>query len=156
MTVPSGGITPSATAEQADRSALGAAGPRGIWRWARNAVPVAAVATVRADLGPVRLAVDASPGLLLSVNRDVSRAVLLTGVEVAVGGLPLVPYVRGDQLFDSRPLDRVDAAQLGVAAGSRWSRGDLFGVMEVRVRPDEVRVAGATFWGAGIAAGCRF
>lgn len=156
VTVPSGGITPSAVAEQADRSALGAAGPRGIWRWARNAVPIGAVAGVRADLGPVRLRLDASPGLLVSVNRDPSRAALLMGVEVAARGLSLEPYLRGDWLLLSRPLDRSEVAQQGVAVGSRWSRGDVFGLMEVRLRPDELRVAGATFWGAGIGGGFRF
>lgn len=159
VTVPSGGITASAVAEQADRAALGAAGPRGTWLWARNAAPLFARGSVTHVRGPLRLRLEAAPGLLLSVNRDASRGALVAGLEVAVVTDALAPYVRGDVALSTRALDRDDFAQTGVALGMRAELGGGFVMAELRAQPDgpaSLAADGATPWGGTIAGGMRF
>lgn len=158
VTVPGGGITESAAAEGADRAALGAAGPRGAFRWARNAVPVVGLVRASHALGPLRGTVDVEPGLLVSVNRDASRAAVVASAELALPGA-VTPYVSLSIFASTRPLDANDAAQTGAALGARWELGTAFGWAEGRMQldgPAGVTQRYATWWGGTIGAGVRF
>lgn len=159
VTVPEGGITKSAAAEQADRVALGASGPRGIWSWARNAVPLVMSARAARVFGPIRLSVDLEPGLLVSVNRDASRAALVTSVEAALVSPVVSPFVGLSMLASTRPLDRDDFAQTGLTLGVRHDLGTFFVWSEARLQldgPQGVGQPNATFFGATLGGGARF
>jgi len=156
VTVPAGGITASAAAEQADRVALAASGPLGTWRWARNAVP--AFASIRGSytLGAARLMLDLQPGVLVSVNRNTSRAALVARGELAVAMGAVAPYFALSSVVSSAPLDQGDFAQSGAAAGVRYTLGRLFGWSEARLQLDGPEGLGQRYgtpWAATLGAG---
>ncbi len=158
VTVPSGGIAASATAEQADRVALGAAGPRGTWRWARNAIPIVGLARASKGFGALRLTLELEPGLLVSVNRDSSRAAVVATAEVAVRWANVSPYAAFSCVASTRPLDGRDFAQTGAALGVRHDLGGILAWSEARLQldgPEGVAEPNATFWGATFGLGVR-
>jgi hypothetical protein len=158
VTVPGGGIAASANAEQADRIALGAAGPRGTWAWARNAAPVVGFARATATFRALRFTLEVEPGLLISVNRDASRVALLTTGEVAVRAGGVTPYVALSFVLSSRALEGDDFAQTGAALGVRQELGAFFAWSELRLQLDGPAGLGdryATFWGATLGVGAR-
>ena len=136
VTVPSGGIAVSANAEQSDRVALGAAGPRGTWLWARNAVPIVGLARASRALGALQLNLELEPGLLVSVNRDASRAALVATAEVAATWANVSPYAALSCVASTRALESRDFAQTGAAIGVRQDLGRLFAWSEGRLQLD--------------------
>ncbi len=153
VTVPSGGITSSAAAEHADRVALAAAGPRGTFAWARNALPLVARARAAVGAGPLELRVDVEPGLLVSVNRDPSRAAFVVVPEAALVGdgyearLGLATAISTSALEASRGGD---FAQSAAFLGGRYHVGALYIVGEARLLldgPQGVVEQAGTPWG---------
>jgi len=153
VTVPSGGITSSAAAEQADRVALAAAGPRGTFAWARNAVPLAARARAAVAVGPVEFRLDVEPGLLVSVNRDSSRAALVVVPEAVFVGDGYAARLGFATSLSTRVLEASgggDFAQSAAFLGGRYNVGSLYLAGEVRLLldgPQGVVTQAGTPWG---------
>ena len=158
VTVP-GGITANAAAEHADRAATAATGQRVYWLWARNAVPIVALARLEYEIEELVVRVDLEPGLLLSVNRDSSSLAVLGAFEAAMRIGSLAPGLRLTSLFTSRPRDTNDFAQTTAAAFLRWDGARVFGGAEVVTGIDEpqgLTRADQTSWGGTLNAGARF
>ena len=158
VTVP-GGITANAAAEHADRAATAATGQRVYWLWARNSVPIVALARLEYEIEELVVRVDLEPGLLLSVNRDASSVALLGAFEAAMRLGSFAPGLRLTSLFTSRPRDTNDFSQTTAAAFLRWDGARLFGGAEVVTGIDEpqgLTRADQTSWGATLNAGARF
>lgn len=157
-TVPSGGIGASANAEQAVRVALSAAGPRGTWRWARNAIPIVGLVCVSESFGAWRLTFELEPGLLVSVNRDSSRASVVGTAEVALRWTNVSPYAALSCVASTRALDGRDFAQTGGALGVRHELSAFYSWTEARLQldgPAGVAEPRATFWGVTFGSGAR-
>ncbi len=158
VTVP-GGITANAAAEHADRAATAATGQRKYWLWARNAIPVVALARLQYEIEELVVRVDLEPGLLVSVNRDPSSVALLGAFEAAMRVGPLSPGLRLTSLFTSRPRDTNDFSQTTAAAFLRWDGARSFGGAEVVTGidgPQGLTRSDQTSWGATLQAGARF
>ncbi len=153
VTVPSGGITNSAAAEQADRVALAAAGPRGTFAWARNAIPLAARARAVVGTGSFELRLDVEPGLLVSVNRDPSTAVIVLVPEVALVSHGYEARLGLATAISTRALDSTgggDFAQSAAFVGGRYDAGAICVAGEARLLldgPQGIAERGGTPWG---------
>lgn len=158
VTVP-GGITANAAAEHADRAATAATGQRVYWLWARNSVPLVALARLEYTIEELVVRVDLEPGVLLSVNRDPSSVALLGAFEAAMRIDSFSPGLRLTSLFTSRQRDTNDFSQTTAAAFLRWDGEKVFGAAEVVTGIDEpqgLTRADQTSWGATLAVGARF
>jgi hypothetical protein len=154
-----GGLVTNAAAEHADRAATAATGQSMYWLWARNAVPIIALARLEYFIEEVVVRLDLEPGLLVSVNRDPSSAALLGAFEAAMRLGAFSPGLRLTSLFTSRQRDTGDFSQSTVTGFLRWEGDHVFAGAEAVTGIDEpqgLARADQTSWGVVVNVGGRF